>query len=270
MIRYSPDSIAKQLEDTIQKNLSSISQAPTLHVIQVGHDFSSTTYIELKRKKCQSFGIPFVLHHFEETANAKQIQQTIADIPQNAGLIIQLPLPGHLQHIVDTIPPRLDIDMLGKDASFAATNILPPTICAIDSVITDMVQKKDYTGLSIAVVGQGTLVGTPLVSHLLRKHATIISIDKHTKNPQLLTKQADIVVSAASVKNLIDKNWVHERAKIIDAATFESDGAISGDVNIENLFDTNMVCPSPGGIGKLTILSLIQNLIVLANRKDNK
>lgn len=122
-------------------------------------------------------------------------------------------------------------------------------------------QKADYTGKVVAVIGQGILVGTPLVKYLLDRNATVISVNKDTQNPKSLTTQADIIFSGAGVAGLVNKDWIKKDAIVIDAATSGVGGEIFGDVNKDDIDQSTYLCPSPKGVGPLTVLYIFWNLL---------
>jgi methylenetetrahydrofolate dehydrogenase (NADP+) / methenyltetrahydrofolate cyclohydrolase len=122
-------------------------------------------------------------------------------------------------------------------------------------------QKADYTGKIVAVVGQGILVGSPLVKYLLDRNATIISVNKDTPNSKALTSQADVIFSGAGVVGLINRDWIKKDAIVIDAATSGVGGEIFGDVNKDDIDDSTYLCPSPKGVGPITVLYIFWNLL---------
>ena len=173
-------------------------------------------------------------------------------------------------------PTNLDVDLLGDgDNELSTKGLLSPTVQAIDLVLKDILEesemgiglllntKLDLSSKTVAVIGQGILVGAPMIEYLIQRKASIININIDTKNPKKLIKQADIVISAAGQPGLVDKSWVGPQTILIDAATAESDGGLVGDLDLENLYDSNLICPSPGGIGGLTVMALFYNLLKL-------
>ena len=123
--------------------------------------------------------------------------------------------------------------------------------------------KLDLSSYKIAVIGQGLLVGKPMIQYLLDRKATIFSLNKSTLNSQEITKNADIVICGAGSQDLIDDNWLKKTAIVIDASTSESNGKLKGDVNRQKIHEETILSPSPGGIGKLTVLYLFYNFLKL-------
>jgi methylenetetrahydrofolate dehydrogenase (NADP+) / methenyltetrahydrofolate cyclohydrolase len=277
---YQNHFLVEQFEEYLKQTLGQFDTIPTLYVVQIGENFASDKYISYKMKKCEKLGIPFELIQLPDTLDEVSLKNYINSIPaDNSGIIVQLPLPTHLEWIVDLIPYRADIDLLTKHKHIHLENgLLEPTIGAIDLVLKEMLGYEmvfptvltdllDLTHKVVAVIGQGNLVGSPLLPYLKARNATIISINKDTLNPQILTQQADILITAAGVGNLVDEAWLKSDVIVIDAATLEQNGTQIGDVFAESLPETAYLCPSPGGIGPLTILCLLNNLLLL-NRES--
>ncbi len=130
-------------------------------------------------------------------------------------------------------------------------------------------QKLDLTGKIVAIIGQGKLVGTPLLSYFQKTGATIISLNKDTPDKIKLAKLAEIVIAASGVPSLVQSSWIKNDVVLIDAATSESDGFLVGDVDRVELEKSNLsfkLCPSPGGIGPLTVLSIFWNLYQIESK----
>jgi methylenetetrahydrofolate dehydrogenase (NADP+) / methenyltetrahydrofolate cyclohydrolase len=276
---YQNHFLVEQFEEYLRQSLDQFDTIPTLYIVQIGENFASEKYISYKMKKCEKLGIPCELIQLPDTLDETSIKNYINSIPaDNSGIIVQLPLPPNLDWIVNLIPYRTDIDLLSKHKHIHLENgLLEPTIGAIDLVLKEMFgyemvfpvvlnEPLDLTQKVVAVVGQGNLVGGPLLSYLKERNATIVSINKDTLNPQVLTHQADILISAAGVGNLIDENWLKHDALVIDAATLEQNGSQIGDVFTESIPETIYLCPSPGGIGPITILYILNNLLLLNNQ----
>jgi methylenetetrahydrofolate dehydrogenase (NADP+) / methenyltetrahydrofolate cyclohydrolase len=268
---YSPDKIALELENWLNQKIKTLAVIPSLEVFQIGNDFASNKYIAAKRKKCESLGIVFNLHQFDMDSDPSTIEDIMHSLAtKKCGIMMQLPLPPKFAHLIGVIPAAKDIDCLTQHYQ----SQLPPTIGAIDLVLKDiLLEANDQTiaeklstkiklnGLDICVVGQGTMVGGPLLNYLKDREATIISINKDTKNPEQYLRLAQIIVTATGVPNLLKGPQISSNCLVIDAATMESDGKLVGDVDQATLPDSVTLCPSPGGIGRLTILYLIKNLL---------
>lgn len=274
-------------ETYLDQQIQNFKDKLTLQIIQVGNNLASTKYIQFKQKVASKLGIEVQLNKFDEFDSLAKIQSVLSLAEQNLqGLIIQLPVPTIFQSITHTIPFNIDVDMLGREASFLwEKNFLPPTIGAIDLTLKNVLfqnkrnlckinsnyiqRKLDFSRFKVAIIGRGRLVGLPAIDYFSSRGATIISIDKDTQKPQLMTREADILVSAAGQKGLVNIDWIKKNAIVIDASTSESGGSLVGDVDINNLPSEAILSPSPGGIGGLTVLYLFYNLLQLKLMQAN-
>ncbi|MBC7472515.1 MAG: bifunctional 5,10-methylenetetrahydrofolate dehydrogenase/5,10-methenyltetrahydrofolate cyclohydrolase [candidate division SR1 bacterium] len=275
---YKTEAIAKEFELYLTQKILSYDKLPELYVIQIGDDFASNRYIKHKKQKCDSLELNLVLKKFDFTVDPIIVENYIKSVSiTKPGIIIQLPVPAKFKYLIDTLDSKCDVDLLAPHSElYESYGFLTPTIGAIDITLKKilnsenivfkdlMKQKLDLSQKKVAVIGQGKLVGKPLLSYLLARGATIISINKNTKSPQLLTNLADIVISAAGAHSLVNKDWIGENTIVIDAATVELDGTLIGDVDKSDINQDTVLCPSPGGIGRLTILYLIYNLLIFS------
>ncbi len=251
----------------------------TLNIIQIGDDFASSKYVGIKYKVGASIGVEVFIHKYLSDINPENVfvDLQLITAKSNTGIIYQLPVPQSFLQMVHQTPIKGDVDLLGSGQwELWRRGFLPPTIGAIDLTLKAMSGYKrtsdtssfilhdlDLSGKIVAVIGQGVLVGRPLLQYLVNRNATILSINKDTANPIELVKQADIVICAAGSKNLINDEWLKPSAVVIDAATSEDNGGLVGDVDRESIPDSVLLSPSPGGIGGLTVLYLFYNLLRL-------
>jgi methylenetetrahydrofolate dehydrogenase (NADP+) / methenyltetrahydrofolate cyclohydrolase len=288
---YSNQILAQEFQEFLQVQRQKIKTEIALNIIQIGENLASQKYIKIKQNFGQKIGIPVYLHKFELTNSDKENQRIVKQIKslledsQNSknGLIFQLPVPLEFSQLVKQTPVFCDVDLLSSyNSHLWNNNFLPPTVGAIDLVLKQILMPKnfdkaletrnfiDFLNLKIdfgqkivTIVGQGNLVGSPLLEYFKNGQATILSLNKFSPNAQELTKKADILISAAGQKNLITRNYLNPKSIIIDASTSESDGKLVGDVVIKDIFDSNILCTSPKGIGKITVCYLFWNLMKL-------
>jgi methylenetetrahydrofolate dehydrogenase (NADP+) / methenyltetrahydrofolate cyclohydrolase len=275
---YRTRELAEEFEAYLSSKILLRNELPVLNVIQIGNDFASSKYIEYKKLKCQKLGITLDLKQYHESVNPQEVELYISSLSsKNCGVILQLPVPKQFSYLLERIDPKIDIDLLNPNGYlFETKSLLTPTIGAIDLTLKKIFTTSnnfeqlffdtlDLTGKTVSVIGQGKLVGKPLLNYLRNRNATIISINHDTKNPKDLSKMADIVITAAGVENLVNKSWLCENVIVIDAATLESNGSQKGDVDKNDIWESTILCPSPGGIGRITILYLIYNLFAFNN-----
>jgi methylenetetrahydrofolate dehydrogenase (NADP+) / methenyltetrahydrofolate cyclohydrolase len=275
-VLYNNQLIKKEFKEYLESKTTELHSRLSLSIIQIGQDLASTKYVSMKQKLGAEIGIDVNVHNFMTNVDISKIHQVLDNnnSPEN-GLIFQLPVPGNLKFLVQKTPPIRDVDLLGdQNQRLWEHNFLPPTVGAIDLVLKDillnskLISQKLDTALDLSnkvvvVIGQGILVGSPLLKYLRDRSATIISLNKYTRNAQRLCQMGDIVISAAGSPKLVDNTWLKQGSVVIDASTSEENGSLVGDVDKNNLREDVILCPSPGGIGAITVLYLFYNLLKL-------
>lgn len=294
---YSNNSIKTEFKTYLQQEYNRLKTAINkefiLNIVQIGDNLASSKYVGIKKKIGLELGVIVNHHHFEDGV----AEQDLVDLYNNAsdngeGFIFQLPLPPQYSHLVPLTPLNTDVDLLSKSSFLLwSQGYLPPTIGAIDLIYKEMsfrkegnlievenifntnlkfqaliTQNADYAGKIVAVIGQGVLVGSPLIKYLLDRNATIITINQFTPNSKSLVKQADIVFSGAGVANLVNRDWLKKDVIVIDAATSGIGGEIFGDVNKDDIDESTYLCPSPKGVGPVTVLYIFWNLLKMTDK----
>ncbi len=265
------DDILKEVKEEVM----SLSFTPIFCDILVGSDISSIQYVRMKAKIAESVGIKFRTADFKESVTTEELIEEIENlnrVPHICGIIIQLPLPSHIdkKRVLDTISPTLDVDCLGQINSENFFNdeagLSYPTALScmkiLDSLDIDLKNKK------FLMLGQGILVGLP-VTHLLKNRGFDVSvINSKTEDKDELIKNADIIISAIGNGKFIKGDMIKKGAIVIDAGTSEDNGAVIGDVDIESVNDVaSIVSPTPGGVGPVTVAMLLSNVLQVAKSK---
>lgn len=240
------------------KTLKKQNIQPHLAVILVGHDAKSEMYVSsIKQKRAQELDINFTIHKHDENATTETILDTIRslnDEPGVNGIIVQLPLPAHIDtdRILNSVAKEKDVDALAEGSTFTA-----PTVCAI----TALLEAYDIPleAKKIAIVGKGRLVGSPLMQEFKKRKLDVTACDQSTDKLSDCTYQADILISATGQSNLIKLGMVKDKAVVID---------VDSDVDYELVFDkVSYITPQKGGVGPLTVAYLLQNVIVAAQKQ---
>ena len=266
------DKIIEEVKDHIQKNKIQTSLA----IILVDERQDSLTYIRLKRKKCEELDIRTFLFTFTRDQPVQHIIDLIDELNENDavnGIIVQLPLPNTFTdedeyRILNRISPEKDVDgfhkenmgklMLNKDG------FIPCTAAGCYELIKHY--KIDVHGKHVVVIGSSKVVGLPLSILLLHKGATVTLCNVNTKNIKDLTKKADILISACGVASLVKRDWIKENAVIIDVGINHIVDAndkkrIVGDVDFHDVLDkVKYITPVPGGVGPLTVATLMKHV----------
>jgi len=242
-----------------------------LVVISVGENPVSQIFINQKKKACEKIGIDFQLFKFPASIRTPQLKKKIKKIVQkftNSGIIIQLPLPKKFfpEDFLNLISENKDIDVLSEQSlgKFyqGALPVLPPTVAGILKLLKNY--KINTKKRNIVILGAGRLVGFPLATQLLREKATLSVLNKFAKDAPSFIKKADILISAVGKPNLIKGNMAKKGVIVIDAGTSYKKGKLVGDVDFKNVAKkASYITPVPGGVGPLTVASLLENLVKL-------
>jgi len=267
--------IKDEILNELKGKVEALPLPPIFCDILVGDDPVSSSYVRIKGKAAESVGIKFKVVNFPETITTEEIVNEIENlnrVPLMCGIIVQLPLPLHIdtQVVLDMIDPKLDVDCLGSINSrnfYEDTgHIGYPTALAcmklLDSLNLDLKSKK------IVILGQGKLVGLP-VTHLLEKENLLVTIiNSKTEHADLFIKDADIIISAVGKGGFLTGDMVKDGVVIIDAGTSEENGSVVGDVETESVeVKASFVTPSPGGVGPVTVAVLLENVYQVALNK---
>lgn len=261
----------------VKKELETLPFSPLFCDILVGDNEVSASYVRIKSKTALSVGVKFRTVTFKDTISTTQLISEIENlnnIPYISGIIVQLPLPNHInkEMVFDSIKPELDVDCLGSTNTEKFYNnesiISYPTALAcihiLDGLNINLSDKK------FLVLGQGRLVGLP-VSHILKSRGlNVNTVDEKTIDPLNLIKDADVIISAIGTAKYLKGEMVKKGVVIIDAGTSEDNGAIVGDVDIESVSNiASYVSKTPGGVGPVTVAMLLKNVLQVAKTKSN-
>jgi methylenetetrahydrofolate dehydrogenase (NADP+) / methenyltetrahydrofolate cyclohydrolase len=278
MILIDGRKIKDEILADIKEDVLSLPFVPVFCDILVGDNISSKQYVGMKAKIAESVGIKFRSANFkEETTTEKLIEEidNLNRVPHMCGIIIQLPLPGHIdkRKVLDAISPALDVDCLGSVNSQEfygnkdkISDISYPTALACLHILNTLdinLKEKD-----ILILGQGTLVGLPLYHLLSIRNLKVKTANSHTKDIDNLIKEAEIIISAIGQAKFLKGHMVKKGAIIIDAGTSEDHGSVVGDVDMDSVLDVaSVVSPTPGGVGPVTVAMLLKNVLQVAKNK---
>ena len=269
----------KKLRDKIFENLKTkldkMTEKPTLAVILVGTNPASQIYVRNKKKTAEKLGINSISIEYPTDISENELIAKIEELNNDknvTAILVQLPLPAHINknRVIDAILPQKDVDgltpyNLGKLFSGEKPYVYPCTPKGILLLLDEYNIELD--GKNVVVVGRSNLVGKPVAQMLLNRNATVTMCHSHTKNLSEITKTADIVVSAVG-KNVIGEKMLKSNCVVIDVGIFrDENGKISGDVDFENVSNVAAyISPVPGGVGPMTIASLMLNTVELAKK----
>ena len=261
--------ISNRIEETLKLKIRNFKEAPCLVVVMVGNNTASEVYVRNKLKACERVGIKAVVKKFPETITEKELLEVIVKEngdPKVNGLLVQLPLPVHIdrENIMSAIDPVKDVDGLttenmGKLAR-GLKGIIPATPKGIIRLLDEY--QIPLSGKKALVIGKSNLVGKPTALLLMQRDATVSVAHIKTTNLDELARNADIIVTAAGAPNLLTSKNVSKGVVIVDVSTNLYEAKIVGDVDFPSVNPlAKYISPVPGGVGPMTIASLLENVV---------
>ena len=263
--------IAKNLRSKIAEEVSTFERPPGLAVILVGEDPASAVYVRNKELACKQAGFFSDKIIKSENITEEQLLEEVERLnnnPQIDGILVQLPLPKHIDanKVIEHISPLKDVD------GFHSENIgklmqnkshLRP--CTPKGVMT-MLESIDckIEGMNCVVIGASNLVGRPMAMELLNARGTVTICNSKTKDLPGKVREADIVVVGVGIPKMVKGDWVKEGTVVIDVGINRlEDGSLVGDVDYDAIKDTaGAITPVPGGVGPMTIATLLENTLI--------
>jgi methylenetetrahydrofolate dehydrogenase (NADP+)/methenyltetrahydrofolate cyclohydrolase len=228
----------KIVSEKILDSLKPINKS--LHVILIGNDPSSQKYVSLKQKKCQQTGVDFTLHHLKDDKNLPHLINQLNHDSSVDGFFIQLPLKN--KQFLKLISPTKDVDGLNPNSKFT-----PAVVVGIIKLLESY--NLSFNNQKVVIINDSELIGQPLKKYFPQA----ILCNDQTKDLPKITQTADLLISATGVKNLVSTDKVKDGAVVIDVA--------NGDVDFANVAPKcSYITPTFGGIGPMTIASLLYNL----------
>lgn len=273
--------IKAEIAQEVKQMVAEGKRAPHLAAVLVGHDGGSETYVAHKIKSCEEVGFKSSLIRFEADATEQQILDTVDKLnndPDVDGFIVQLPLPKHIneQKIIEAISPKKDVD------GFHPVNLgrlvagLDTFVSATPSGIVDLIKRYNIetSGKHCVIIGRSNIVGRPLSILMSQKgiDATVTVCHSRTENLKEIAASADILVAALGRPGFVTADMVKNGAAVIDVGTTrvpstetKSGFRLKGDVDFENVSPKcSFITPVPGGVGPMTICSLLKNTLKAA------
>ncbi len=268
------EKIRQELKERVEK-LKKQGIEPALAIVLVGERPDCKIYVKSKQKVCDAIGMKSKLYTFPEDVKQDKLIDFIEDLNHDDsvhGIIVEMPLPNHLNEklVLRTISPMKDVDglnpitigniLIGNEFLAPAT---PRGIIRILEKINIPVEGKE-----VVIVNNSNVVGKPLALMLTNRFATITVCHVKTKDLKAHTLNADILITAVGLPNLIKKDMVKKDAVVIDAGIKRVDDNIVGDVDFENVKDVaSYITPVPGGVGPMTVTMVLENTLIAAENK---
>ena len=267
--------------NVLQKQVLNLKKAgiqPQFCVINIGNDPSSKIYLKTKKRRADQIGIKQKLFQLPSTVTQKNLLELIDRLNNEKdvnGIMIQLPVPKQiiLNEALAAIDPDKDVDCLtpaNVGRLWQGDHFVEPATAHGILALLDYYH-INLKGKNAVIIGRSSIVGKPLAALLLEKDATVSILHLKTKNLTEYTKKADILVSATGEHNLVTADMIKKNAVIIDVGISRFNGKIVGDVDFEHVAPiASFITPVPGGIGPLTVESLMEQVIQLTRRNNGK
>ncbi len=264
--------IKENLKNEISEFVSKTGTTPGLAVLLVGNDPASHTYVAMKAKACKEVGLYSIVHEMPDTVKEDDILSTIKMINENPkvhGLLVQLPLPKHVDatKILEAVDPAKDVDgfhpfNLGRLVAGLDT-FVPCTPLGVMELLAEY--GIGVKGKDCVVVGASNIVGKPMASLLLNAGATVDICHIHTKDLKAHTKNADMIFVGVGKAGLITADMVKEGAVVVDIGINKVGDKLVGDVDFDEVSKKcTYITPVPGGVGPMTIAMLLSNTLKAA------
>ena len=261
--------LSLEIQDEIKKIIKYEMIKPSVAVIQVGDNPASDTYIKNKQRACENVGIFFRHYKFEDGESELSIINKIKELNNDEyvnGIIIQLPLPDgyNEKRLINTIINSKDVDGLTDINTGRLVNGRKTLVPCTAAGVIELLKRSnvEISGKHVVLVGRGKLTCKPLIQLFLYEDATVTICHSKTEDLASITKNADILVSAVGINNIITADMVKAGAVVIDVGINFETGKISGDVDFDKVAKkASLITKTPGGVGPMTVTMLLKNTV---------
>lgn len=270
--------ISAAIKDELKAKVAEMTQQgnrPTLAVVLVGEDPASQVYVKHKKRACEYVGIESVSHELSTDTTEEEMLALVKKLNDDDnvnGILVQLPLPGHIDEdkVIMAIDPSKDVDgfhpisvgnlSIGHDGFVSCT----------PAGIIELLKRSgiEMQGAEAVIVGRSNIVGKPVSMLLTRENATVTVTHSRTRDLKEVCKRADILVVAIGREKMVDSSYVKPGAAVIDVGINRgADGKLCGDVDYEDCLEiAGAITPVPGGVGPMTIAMLMRNCVIAAEK----
>ena len=260
--------VAEEVKDLKKNGIE-----PCLAVILVGDDPASKVYVNNKKKACEFCGIRSLEYLLPADASQEELNSLVEKLNSDEsvnGILCQLPLPSHLdeKEVLNLIKPEKDVDAFHPEnvghIMIGDFNFLPCTPAGIMEMLK--YENIGLDGKNCVIIGRSNIVGKPMAMLMLKENATVTVCHSHTKNLKEVVARADVVVAAVGKAKFVTADMIKDGAVIIDVGINRcEDGKLYGDVDFEACKEkASYITPVPGGVGPMTIATLMQNTVTAA------
>lgn len=268
--------ISGEIKEELKEKVAKFKVKPTLVVISVGDNPASKVYVGQKEKCANYIGLNYKHMHYDSISDdelVKTIEKLNKDKSIN-GVIVQLPLPDGMDEtrIVNTIVPEKDVDGLTYLNAGLLLNNETSLVSCTPKGIMELLKRENVNlvGANAVVIGRSILVGKPMMNLLINANATVTMCHSKTKDLAKITKKADVLVVAIGKKHFVTRDMVKKGAVVIDVGINRVDGKLYGDVDYDDVYSkVKKITPVPGGVGPMTVVMLMKNVIESYEKQSN-
>ena len=261
--------LQKLKEEISQRKIDGV-RAPCLAVLLIGDNPASEVYVRNKKIACEKIGIKSISVDLRSDVSEEEVLTIVKKLNDDNtvdGILVQSPLPAHVDEklVIEAISPNKDVDRF-HPLNIGLLAIKRPKLrsCTPYGVIKMLkTLNVDLVGMNATVVGASNNVGRPMALELLLENCTVTMCNSKTKNLESKVNQADLLVVAAGIKNLVKGEWIKQDAIVIDIGINRVDGKLVGDVEFSVAKEkASFITPVPGGVGPMTVATLMENTLL--------
>lgn len=270
--------VAQNIRDAVRRDVHALAHPPGLATVLVGEDPASAVYVATKRKLCVAAGIRDLHRHLPGSITQGELARVLDELssdPDVTGILLQLPLPPHLDthELLTHVDPGKDVDGLTETNTARLALGIPGLRPCTPTGIIDLLDASGVSlaGASSVIVGRSDLVGKPLSHMMLQRDATVTVCHSRTRNLTEVCRSAEVLVVAAGVPGLIGADAVAPGATVIDVGIHRHQGRLLGDVDFDAVSRVaGALTPVPGGVGPMTIAALLRNTVLAARQVTDR
>jgi methylenetetrahydrofolate dehydrogenase (NADP+) / methenyltetrahydrofolate cyclohydrolase len=260
--------LAGKVRSEVAREVQALGRRVGLATVLVGEDEASALYVRRKQEACAEVGIEPIHHELPAETSEAELLALVADLNADervTGILVQLPLPGHMDEgrVIRTIAPIKDVDGFHPASAGHLLQGEPTFVAATPAGIMEILRAYEIPleGARAVVVGRSNIVGKPMALLLLAENATVTVCHSRTRDLAEVVRAADVVVAAVGRAGMVTRGMVQEGATVIDVGINRVDGRVVGDVAQDVAEVAGHLTPVPGGVGPMTIASLLRNTV---------
>ncbi len=269
--------LARRVREEVARDVEGLDRPVGLATVLVGEDQASALYVRRKQEACEEVGIEPIHHELSAETTEDELLALVADLNADeriTGILVQLPLPAHMDEgrVIRAIAPVKDVDGFHPVSAGHLLQGEPTFVAATPAGIMEILRAYEIPleGARAVVVGRSNIVGKPMALLLLAEHATVTMCHSRTRDLPAVVQEGDVVVAAVGRAGMITREMVKPGATVIDVGINRAEGRVVGDVAEDVREVAGHLTPVPGGVGPMTIASLLRNTVRAAEYQSGR